>query len=260
MNALKIVLPAGLMLFSGCAGPTEYFAPVVQPGQKLVHVTANPVIKGVQQISDDAWVEVLFEPTVGNTLFNGMAVFWVYVRNTGNASFDFGAQSVSIEDKNGRPIQLLTLDKVAQKLRGNKTRQEFAFIIASSFLSALEAAPYSQVTQTGVYSGYTPTGQHVSGVTYTTGPNTTVQYMAQQQNSEKIDAFSGDMNAAYARALANIERLSLKPVTLSPGSAIEGIVAVPLPNTLTLPNRFRFTVLAGTHSSVHAFTISRSAQ
>jgi len=205
-------------------------------------------------------VEVLFVPTAGNVLFNGMAVFWVYAKNTGSASFEFGENSIGVADKNGKTVPLLTLDRVTQKLRGNKTKQEFAFILASSFLSALEAAPYSTVTQTGVYSGYTSSGQYVTGTTYTTGPNTTVQYLAQQQNSARIDTFSSNTEAAFARAMANVDRLSLRPASLAPGQSVEGIVAVPLPSGFSLPNRFVFSIRAVSKVSSHVFTIKSSAQ
>jgi len=248
------------LLISGCATPVQYFKPAPQAGQKLVQMTRNASIKGVQQLTTDAQVEVLFEPTAGNALFNGMAVFWIYAKNTGTEPFDFGAPFVSVEDKNGKPVELFTLDKVAAKLRANKSGQEFAYILASSFLSALEAAPYSQVHQTGVYSGYTSTGQYVSGVSSTTGPNTTVQYLSQQQNSARIESFSAEMNSAYGRALSSIQRLSLTRVVVPPGVSAEGIVAVPLPNAFTLPNKFRFKLKVGAGTSLHDFTINRSAQ
>lgn len=229
-------------------------------GQKLIHLASNSQVRGVQQISSDVWTEVLFVPTAGNTLFNGMAVFWVYAKNTGTAPFEFGADSVTVADKNGRTVPVLTVGQVAQRLRGNTTKQEFVYTLASSFLSALEVAPYSTVTQTGVYSGYTSNGQYVSGVTYTTGPNTTVEYLAQQQNSARIDTFSSNEEAAYRQAIVNINRLSLNPATLDPGHAVEGIIAVPLPNGFSLPNRFVFTVTTPTAVSSHAFTIKSSSQ
>lgn len=254
-------LAVGAIFFAaGCATPVEYFSAAPNANQKLVHLASNSHVLGVQEISGKSWVEVLFVPTAGNDLFNGMAVFWVYAKNIGTTPFEFGADSLSVTDKRGNAIPVLTVDKVALRLRGNKNRQEFAFIVASSFLSAIEAAPYSTVTQTGVYSGYTSSGQYVSGVTYTTAPNTTVEYLAQQQNSARTDTFSSNLDAAFSRAMANIGRLSLRPALLGPGDKAEGIIAVPLPNRFSLPNRFAFTVRAANDASVHYFTISSSAK
>jgi len=260
MKKTPLLLVAAAIFITGCTTPIQYIKPVTQTDQKLVHMTTNPGIVGVQQFTTDALVEVLFEPTAGNVLFNDMAVFWIYAKNTGTTPFDFGTSFVSVEDKNARPVELLTIANIVGRLSSNKSSQEFASILASSFLAALESAPYAQVHQTGVYSGYTSSGQYVSGTYSTTTPNTTVQYLAQQQNSARIDSFSDKMNNAYQRALANIQRLSLTQVTLAPGSSIEGIVAVPLPNGFTLPNKFRFKLRAGAVVSSHDFTINRSAR
>lgn len=260
MKALIAPLVVAVAVICGCATPIQYIKPAPQAGQKLVHAPANAEIKGVQQITDKLHVEVLFEPTAGNAMFNGMAVFWIFVKNNGTAPFGFSATDVTAEDKNGKKVELVTLDKIARKMRANKSSQEFAFILASSFLSALEAAPYSTVYQTGVYSGYNSRGEYVTGITSTSGPNTTVQYLAQQQNSARVDQFSGEMDSAYARALANVQRLSLAATELAPGATAEGIIALRLPAGFSLPNKFRVKVSVGKDHSTHDFTIARSSQ
>lgn len=260
MKASIIPLAVAGAVICGCATPIQYIKPAPQSGQKLVHAPANAAIKGVQQITDNVHVEVLFEPTAGNAMFNGMAVFWVFVKNKGAAPIGFSAADITAEDQNGKKVELVTLDKIAQKMRTNKSSQEFVFILASSFLSALEAAPYSRVQQTGIYSGYTSRGEYVSGVASTSGPNTTVQYLAQQQNSARVGQFSGEMEGAYARALSNVQRLSLTAAELAPGATTEGIIALPLPTGFSLPNKFRVKVSAGKDHSTHDFAIARSSQ
>ena len=72
------------------------------------------------------------------------------------------------------------------------------FILASSFLSAVSVAPYLTNQQVGTYSGYSSTGQYVQGTYVGTTTNKTVEYMAQQENTARIDSFTDQMNAALS--------------------------------------------------------------
>ncbi len=257
INRLATALIFTTILWSGCATPKQYFSALPKPEQKFIRAKKNRAIFGTQEIKSGIQNEVLFEPTANNMLFNGMAVFWIYAKNLDREPFRFGASALSVEDKNGSTVEVLTIDEVANRLRGNKSQRDWAFLIASSFLSALEAAPYAYSRQTGVYSGYTSDGRYVSGVTTSTTPNTTVQYLAQQQNTERIASFSAQMNDAYSRALWNLRRLSLKETVLQKGESIEGIVAIRLPSFYSLPNRFKFKLRVENNVFTHDFTISR---
>lgn len=260
MKTTITVLLLSALLLAGCATPVQYFSAKPSTGQLLVRPPSKPAIFGVQEVKSGIHNEVLFEPTAGNVLFNGMAVFWIYVKNIDHEPIKFGAASIRVEDKNGKPVEVLTLDEVSNRLRANKSKQEWAFIMASSFLSALEAAPYVRSQQTGVFSGYSSDGRYVSGTTVSTNQNTTVEYLAQQRNTDRIGSFSGAMNDAYGRALWNLQRLSLKETVLQKGEIIEGIVAVRLPSPYSLPNRYRFNLAIDGTAFAHDFPISKSAK
>ena len=248
------------MLLAGCASNMQYFNAKPATGQTFVRSAFNAAMFGIQEVKSGIHNEVLFEPTAGNVLFNGMAVFWVYVKNTDRDPFRFGTSSIRVEDKNGKPVELLTLNTIAGHLQANKSKQEWAYILASSILAGIESAPYAHTTQTGVYSGYTSNGQYVSGTVMTTSPNTTVEYLATQRNNDRIGSFSADMNNAYSRALVNLQRLALNEVELSRGDVTQGIVAVHLPSRYSLPNRYRFVVSIDGNVFTHDFPISNTAR
>jgi len=260
MKAPRSILLLCSLLLAGCATPIQYFNAKPATGQLFVRPPRNSAIFGIQEVKSGIHNEVLFEPTAGNTLFNGMAVFWIYVKNIDRDPFRFGATSIRVEDKNGKPVEVLTLDAISSRLRANKSKQEWAFILASSFLSALEAAPYARTQQTGVFSGYSSDGRYVTGTTVSTTQNTTVEYLAQQRNNDRIDTFSGSMNDAYARASVNLQRLALNEVEVQKGDAIQGIIAVRLPSAYSLPNRYRFILTISGSGFSHDFTISNSSK
>jgi hypothetical protein len=258
MKLLHLLLLSFPLLFVGCATPIQYFNVKPAAGQKFVRPPTNQAVFGIQEIKSGIHNEVLFEPTAGNTLFNGMAVFWIYVKNVDRVPFRFGATSVRVEDKNGKPVEVLTLDAISNRLRANKSKQEWAFILASSFLSALEAAPYARTQQTGVFSGYSSDGSYVSGTTVSTTKNTTVEYLSQQRNTDRISTFSTSMNDAYGRAQANLQRLALNEVEVGTGEVLQGIVAVRLPPGFSLPNRYRFVLNISGNTFTHDFPIGSS--
>jgi hypothetical protein len=260
MKKLTTILSLSVLILSGCAAPRQYFTPRPQSNQKLVHSQGNTAIIGVQEIKPNIHTEVLFEPTAGNELFNGMSVFWIFVKNFSANPVKFTPTNISIENKKGEAVSLLTLQQVAKKLQANKSRKEWEYILASSLLAAVETAQYAYTQQTGTYSGYSSDGHYVSGTYQGYQPNTNIQYMAQQQNSQRIDSYSGAITDAYSRALYNLDRLSLHDVTLAPGQSVEGIVAVPLKSRWSLPERWRFSVLVDGSTSYFDFTISNSSR
>ena len=151
---------------------------------------------------------------------------------------------------------MMSPHELVTKLQSNKSKQEWGFILASSMLSALSAAPYLTNQQMGTYSGYTTNGQYVQGTYIGTTTNKTVEYMAQQENTARIDSFSDQMNAALNRALTNVQRLTLTDNTLERGMSIQGIIAVPLPNSL--PNRYKFVVRTTGETFEHTFQINKT--
>ncbi len=256
---IAVLLLASLLL-AGCATPVQYFTANPSTGQRLVHTQDNNAVVGIQDIQSGIHTEVYLKPTSGNALFNGLAVFLIYVKNIDRAQLSFGAASIRAEDKNGKPVEILSLAEISNRLRANKSKQEWAFIIASSFLSAIQAAPYSRTQQTGTFSGYTSDGRYVNGTTVSTGRNTTVEYLAQQQNNDRIVSFTGEKNDAYARALWNLQRLTLKEAVLKKGEAIEGIIAVRLPSPYSLPSNYRFNLLIDGTAIAHEFLVSKNAK
>ena len=256
----SILLAASLTLMSGCASSTQYFRAAPGAGQKLVAIPPAKKIFGVQEIRDGIQSEVLFEPTASNKLFNGTAVFWVFAKNLGREPFQFSAANIRIVDKEGKDVPMLTLDQLVQKLQGNKTRQEWGYLFISSMASVLEAAPFMITQQTGTYSGYTSDGQFVTGTYAGTQQNTTVAYIAQQQNEARLGAFDAQMEAAFKRARSSVARLSLRGMTLGPGQKTEGIVTVPLLSGISLPNQYHFIVTIGNSRFEYDFPISNSAK
>jgi len=256
MKFKALLLPVCVMLLSGCATPIQYFSSKPTAGQKLVAVPPQKTTFGSQEIRGGIHSEVLFEPTAGNTLFNGTAVFWIYTKNVDTDAFRFGPSDVSVVDKNGKPVKTMSPQDLLSKLKSNKSKQEWGYILASSMLSALSAAPYLTNQQTGTYSGYTANGQYVQGTYVGTTTNKTVEYMAQQENSARIDSFSDQMNAALVQALTNVQRLTLTENTLERGMSIQGIIAVPLPNSL--PNSYKFIVRTTAGTFEHTFQIGKT--
>ena len=241
-------------LLGGCATPVHYFSSKPTAGQKLVAIPPLKTEFGSQETRGGIMSQILFSPTAGNNLFNGMAVFVIYTKNVDTDAFRFGPSDISVVDKNGKPVKTMSPQELLSKLQSNKSKQEWGFILASSFLSAVSAAPYRTNQQTGTYSGYATNGQYVQGTYAGTTTNNTVQYMAQQENTARIDSFSDQMNAALGRAMANVQRLTLVDSKLERGMFINGIVAVPLPNSL--PNRYKFIVQTTAGTFEHNFPIS----
>lgn len=253
-------LLAVTMVFSGCATPLQYFNATPHAGQKSVAVLPARTIFGVQEIREGIHSEVLFEPTGGNKLFNGTAVFWIFVKNISHRPIHFSAADIRVVDKNGREVPLLPLGHLVQKIQANKSKQEWGYLIISSMASALAAAPYMTTQQTGTYNGYTSNGQHVTGTYVGTQQNPTVAYMAQRENDARISGFNTQMEEAYRRAMANVERLSLKAVAIDQGQKIEGIVTVQLPSGYSLPNRYRFIVTIDGTAFEYDFPISNRSE
>ena len=245
-------------LFNGCASPIMYFNAAPRAGQILVAVPPAKTTFGVQEIKDGIQSEVLFEPSGGNKLFNGTAVFWVYAKNLNRTPFNFSSANIRVVDKDGKPVAILLFKDVVRQLQANKSRQEWSYLILSSMVSALAAAPYMTSQQSGTYNGYTSNGQYVYGNYAGTQQNSTVAYMAQQENLSRTGAFNTEMDEALNQALWNVERLSLKEVRLEKGQFTQGIVTVPLPSAYSLPNRYRFIVDVEGSTYEYDFPISNS--
>ena len=256
MKPISVALLACIALLSGCATPIHYFNAAPVSGQKLVAVPPNKTTFGIQEIRGGVQSEVLFEPTAGNTLFNGTAIFWIYTKNLSAEPFQFGPNNVRVLDINGKSVKVYSLQELVAKLQTNKSKQEWGFILASSMLSALSAAPYLTTQQTGTYSGYTSNGQYVQGTYVGTQTNKTVEYLAQQENNTRIGSFSNQMNDALGRALNNVQRLTLRDVLLEKDMFVTGLVAVPLASSL--PNRYRFIVQTGAGTFEYQFPIGKT--
>jgi hypothetical protein len=256
MNSKAVLSLLCVTLLSGCATPIQYFSSKPTAGQKLVAIPPQKTTFGSREIKGGIHSEVLFEPTAGNKLFNGTAVFWIYTKNLDTDAFRFGPGDISVVDENGKPVKMTSPRELVTKLQSNKSKQEWGFILASSILSALSAAPYLTNQQMGTYSGYTTNGQYVQGTYVGTTTNKTVEYMAQQENTVRIDSFSDQMNAALNRALTNVQRLSLTDNNLEGGMSVQGIIAVPLPNSL--PNRYKFIIRTTGATFEHSFQISKT--
>jgi hypothetical protein len=256
MNSTAIISLLCVALLSGCATPIHYFNASPGSGQKLVAIPPAKTTFGIQEIRGGIQSEVLFEPTAGNTLFNGTAIFWIYTKNLDAEPFQFGPNNIRVLDINGKAVKVFSLQELVTKLQANKSKQEWGFILASSMLSALAAAPYLTTQQTGIYSGYTSTGQYVQGTYVGTQSNKTVEYLAQQENTNRVGTFSNQMNDALGRALDNVQRLTLRDVLLEKNMVVTGLVAVPLASSL--PNRYRFLVQTGAGTLEYQFPIGKT--
>ena len=256
MNSTAIISLLCVALLSGCVTPIHYFNAAPGSGQKLVAIPPKKTTFGSQEIRGGVQSEVLFEPTAGNSLFNGTAIFWIYTKNLDSEPFRFGPNNLRVLDINGKPVRFFSLQELVEKLQSNKSKREWGLILASSMLSALSAAPYLVTQQTGTYSGYTSNGQYVQGNYTGTQTNKTVAYMAQQENSTRIESFSAQLNEALGRALNNVQRFTLRDVLLEKNMFVTGIVAVPLASSL--PNRYRFIVQTGAGTFEHQFPIGKT--
>jgi hypothetical protein len=190
-------------------------------------------------------------PTVGDPLFNGTVSFWVYVQNKSPNTYYFGIDDIAVRDKDGRSLTVLTPNQVADQLRGNTSAQQFQYALVSSMITALAEAPFAYERTTGTVSGYTSNGQYVTGTYQTVTPNTTAQYMAQQQNQSSIDQFNAQSQTALARDMEWLQRMSFKSALLKPNYRVKGLVSVPLRSGWSLPNRYEFTISLGNS----AFTV-----
>lgn len=252
MKIYKILLLSiPLILLFGCSTPLHYYSAQPKPSQLLVSVASNPNISGIQEIDERAHIEVLFEPTASNQLFNGMSVFWIYFKNLSDEPVYFSSSDVKVFDKHNNSLELLTIGDVAKKMSKNMNGDKFLFFLASTFLSALEAAPYAYSPQYGTYSGYTSTGQYVQGTYQGYQRNDTVTYLAGQKNIERNNQFSSQVDQSIRNALWNLERLSLKGKELGKNEFLEGIICVPLLKFSQLPNEWRFMIQ--TTSGFHDF-------
>lgn len=256
MKLISVALFTCVGLLSGCATPVHYFSASPASGQKAVAVLPNKTTFGIQEIRGGVHSEVMFEPTAGNSLFNGTAVFWIYTKNLGAEPFQFGPDNISVQDINGKAVKVFWPQELVAKLQANKSKKEWGFILASSMLSALSAAPYLTNQQTGTYTGYTSNGQYVQGTYVGTETNRTVEYLAQQENNTRIESFSNQMNDALSRALTNVKQLTLRDVILEKDTFVMGLVAVPLASSL--PNRYRFIVHAGEETFEYQFPIGKT--
>lgn len=256
MKAKFLPLVAVVTLIGGCATPVQYFSSKPSSNQKLVAVPPQKTTFGSQEVRDGIHSEVLFEPTAGNTLFNGMAVFWIYTKNVDAPLFHFSVNDVRVVGTKGNPVEVLSLSQLVSKLQSNKSKQEWGYILVSSMLSGLAAAPYMTNQQVGTFSGYTSNGQYVQGSYVGTATNKTVEYLAQQENSARIGAYSGQMGSALAQAMTHVQRLTLSEYDLEKGMSAQGIVVVPLPRSL--PNSYRFIVRTVAGTFEHTFEISRT--
>ncbi len=255
-RSLYALLAFLAVLLTGCVSRTQYIVSAPADHQRLVKITQNESILGVQEVTPGHLAEVLFEPTVHNTLFNGMALFWIHVENTGAESFRFGSNHVSVTDRAGRPRELLPIDVAVARLEKNRSRRDFVYGLAASFLAGLASAPYAAMQPAGIYHGTTSTGQPVSGTYRQTTPDPAVLMLAQQQGEKWSGDYSAQLMAAFAQARANVQRLALPKTDIAPGQKVEGIVLVPLHNLNELPNRWRFAVTVGERTTYHEFTVS----
>ncbi|MFM8335885.1 MAG: hypothetical protein ACKODK_09995, partial [Opitutaceae bacterium] len=240
MNLKTALILCCVVALGGCASSTQYISPKPSNTQKLVFLQPTRTILGSQETKGGVLTEIYFEPTAGNKLFNGTAVFWICVKNKDTAPFTFGPSSVSVVDASGKPVQMMSLSDLSSRLQANKSRQEWGYILVNSMMSALAAAPYMTNQQVGTYNGYSNNGQYVQGTYVGTSTNKTVQYMAQQEGSAQNASISQQMDAALAQALSRIQQLTLSESTVASGMLVKGIVAVPLSSAL--PNRYKFIV------------------
>lgn len=243
------------ILASGCATRLQYIGPTSADDQKIVHMANNKSILGLQEISEDVWVEVMFEPSAHNKMFNGMAIFWVYVRNLSDSPMIFGRSNIEVRDKKEKVISVMTLDKVVSKFKSNKSAQDFQMLLASSFLAALEYAPNAYVTQTGNFSGYTNRGQYVQGTYQSYQPNYYAKAEADRHHEERMSEYRWATMSNFERAVYNINRLSLRPATIHKDQFLQGIILVPLQSFMSLPNEYNFVVRTGDQETNFQFYV-----
>jgi hypothetical protein len=199
-------------------------------------------IFGVHESEPEALVEIYMVPTVGDSLFNGLVCFWVYAENRGEKPVSFSIADISVRDKSDRSLPLYTARQTGEKLLRNVNTQQFTNAIASSIITGLAAAPFAYSRTTGVAQGYTSSGTYVSGTFQAITPNTTVQYMAQEQNTANIASFDAQIQSQLRKDLVLLDRLSFQGATLGKGFKTEGLVALPLESRWSLPNSYRFEV------------------
>lgn len=262
ISSKKIGLPlfvcAGSLVLAGCSTTTLYFAPDLKAGQRSVQETAAAGMVGIQEVRMGVQSEVSFIPTAGDAMFDGMAVFWVLAANIDHAPFRFGVESITVEDNNGKPVEVLTLNRITERMRTTKSQKEWAYLMVSSVLNSLAAAPYATSQQTGTYGGYASDGRYVSGSYSGTSTNPTAQYLAQQQTSAQSAAFDAKSDSIYMRAVNSLNGLSLNAKLVEPGQTNDGIIALPLPSSHSVPTKYRVKIRINDTTFVHVFYISNA--
>lgn len=249
---------AGSLVLAGCSTTTLYFTPDLKAGQKSVQETAATGMVGIQEVRTGIQSEVSFIPTAGDAMFDGMAVFWVHVANIDHAPFRFGVESITVEDKNQKTIEVLTLNGITERMRRTKSKKEWTYLMMSSVLNSLAAAPYMASQQTGTYGGYSSDGRYVSGSYSGTATNPTAQYLAQQQTSAQSAVFDAKSDSLYNRAVNSLNGLSLDSKVVEPGQTNDGIIALPLPSAHSVPTKYGVKIRINDATFVHVFYISNA--
>jgi hypothetical protein len=227
---------------SSCSAPVYYFTPKPGTGQDLVYLQGYPNTYGVQQQDENAAVAIYLHPTAGNEMFNGMALFYVVIINKTDRDLPFGPRNIVAYNKDHEFLKLFSLSDIYSKVKANKNLEELKYILASSFLAAVETAPYSYQQTVGNFSGRDSMGRNVSGTYVETNHNTGAESAAQQRSSARIASQADDLSRRAQRVLDVLERFSIVPSTIRPTERIEGFVALELKGDAQRESEWRFRV------------------